>query len=87
LDSRLRLPRPFRVPLVSGAGARLAGGHGLGVTRYLPLTGLVYGADTEKYANLLGEEWLTEERAEQCPAEFERLSTSWYALLDPHLKE
>ncbi len=67
--------------------SEFAGEHSLSQQRYYTLTCLVYGSDTEKYANLLEDEWLTPERAEQCPAEFERLSTSWYALLDPHLKE
>ena len=61
--------------------------HSLSQQRYYTLTCLVYGSDTTQYANLLEEEWLTEERAEQCPAEFERLSTTWYRLLDDHLKE
>lgn len=67
--------------------SQLAGHHSLSQQRYYTLTCLVYGSDTEKYASLLEEEWLTPERAEQCPAEFERLSASWYALLDAHLKE
>lgn len=61
--------------------------HSLSQQRYYTLTCLVYGSDTDKYANLLEEEWLTEERAEQCPAEFERLTSTWYTLLDAHLKE
>ena len=63
-----------------------AGEHSLSQQRYYTLTCLVYGSDTEKYANLLEEEWLTPERAEQCPAEFERLTRTWYTLLDTHLK-
>ncbi len=61
--------------------------HSLSQQRYYTLTCLVYGSDTDKYANLLEEEWLTPERAEQCPAEFERLTSTWYTLLDAHLKE
>ena len=61
--------------------------HSLSQQRYYTLTCLVYGSDTEQYANLLEEEWLTETRAEQCPAEFERLTSTWYTLLDAHLKE
>ena len=61
--------------------------HSLSQQRYYTLTCLVYGSDTDKYANLLEEEWLTEARAEQCPAEFERLTSTWYTLLDAHLKE
>jgi hypothetical protein len=67
--------------------SELAGEHSLSQQRYYSLTCLVYGSDTEKYASLLEEEWLTPERAEQCPAEFERLTRTWYTLLDPHLKE
>ncbi|WP_269515978.1 DUF4344 domain-containing metallopeptidase [Brevundimonas subvibrioides] len=61
--------------------------HSLSQQRYYTLTCLVYGSDPDKYANLLEEEWLTPERAEQCPAEFERLTSTWYTLLDAHLKE
>lgn len=61
--------------------------HSLSQQRYYTLTCLVYGSDTEKYANLLEEEWLTEARADQCPAEFERLTSTWYTLLDDHLKD
>jgi hypothetical protein len=64
-----------------------AGFHSISQQRYYTLACLVYGSDPEGYANLLEEEWLTAERAEYCPAEFERLSASWYALLDAHLKE
>lgn len=61
--------------------------HSLSQQRYYTLTCLVYGSDTRKYANLLEEEWLTEDRAEQCPEEFQRLTSTWYTLLDAHLKE
>ena len=61
--------------------------HSLSQQRYYTLTCLVYGSDTQQYANLLEEEWLTEARAEQCPAEFQRLTSTWYTLLDAHLKE
>ena len=61
--------------------------HSLSQQRYYTLTCLVYGSDTDKYANLLEEEWLTESRAEQCPGEFERLTSTWYTLLDAHLKD
>lgn len=61
--------------------------HSLSQQRYYTLTCLVYGSDPVQYANLLEEEWLTEARAEQCPAEFERLTSTWYTLLDPFLKE
>ena len=61
--------------------------HSLSQQRYYTLTCLVYGSDTDKYAHLLEEDRLTPERAEQCPAEFERLTATWYTLLNPHLKE
>jgi hypothetical protein len=61
--------------------------HSLGQQRYYILACLVYGSDPENYANLIDEGWLTPERAERCPYDFQRLTTSWYALLGPHLKE
>ena len=61
--------------------------HSLSQQRYYTLTCLVYGSDTRKYANLLEDEWLTEARAEQCPDEFQRLNSTWYTLLDAHLKD
>ena len=60
--------------------------HSLGQQRYYILACLVYGSNPEGYANLIEEGWLTAERAERCPYDFQRLSTSWYALLGPHLK-
>lgn len=52
--------------------------HSLSQQRYYTLTCLVYGSDTDKYAGLLEQEWLTEARAEQCPGEFQRLTSTWY---------
>lgn len=76
---------------VASAGAidesQYASEHSFSQQRYYTLACLVYGSDPERYASLLEEEWLTPERAERCPSEFERLTTSWYTLLDPHLKE
>lgn len=60
--------------------------HSISQQRYYTLTCYVYGSDTTKYADLLEDEWLTPERAEQCPAEYDRLNRSWYALLDKYLK-
>lgn len=60
--------------------------HSISQQRYYTLTCLVYGSDPEKYAHLLDDEWLTEDRAEQCPDEYQRLNRSWYALLDKYLK-
>lgn len=67
--------------------SQYAGYHSFSQQRYYTLACLVYGSDPDGYAYLLEEEWLTEDRAQYCPADFERLSASWYALLAPHLKE
>ncbi len=61
--------------------------HSLNQQRFYNLTCWVYGSNPTQYQALLEDEWLTAARAEQCEAEFETLNTSWYALLNDHLKE
>lgn len=50
---------------------------------------LVYGSDTKKFATLVGEgedAFLPPSRAERCPDEWEKASSAWNKLLEPHLK-
>ena len=60
--------------------------HSLNQQRFYNLTCWVYGSNPAEYQSLLEDEWLTPARAEQCEGEFETLNTSWYALLNDHLK-
>lgn len=63
----------------------LADEHALGPQRIYNVVCLVYGRDPEAYADWV-DDILPAERAEQCPEEYERLSSSWDRLLAPYLK-
>ena len=58
--------------------------HSLSAQRVYSVACLLYGANPEGYAELVGDDGLPEERAEQCPAEYEQKSRAWDKLLAPH---
>jgi hypothetical protein len=60
--------------------------HALGQQRFYNIVCWVYGQDPEAHADLVGEEYLPEERAQGCQHEYEQLATSWTKLLQPHLR-
>lgn len=59
--------------------------HSLDPQRYFNIICWVYGSDTASHQELLGREWaLPRERAERCPAEYDRMSRAWESLLEPY---
>jgi Putative metallopeptidase len=60
--------------------------HSLDDQRFYNIVCWVYGKDPEGYQYLVEDETLPANRAERCPAEFNRLSRSWESLLDPYVK-
>jgi hypothetical protein len=61
--------------------------HSLSIQRFYDMACLVYGSDPDYYADWVEDEWLPQERAEQCPFEYEQESNSWNTLLQPFLQE
>ncbi len=60
--------------------------HGLGAQRYFNIECIIYGSDTEAFANLIRNE-LPEERAQLCPEDYQRRLRSWKFLLSPYRKK
>jgi hypothetical protein len=60
--------------------------HGLDLQRVYNILCWIHGRAPERYPEVVREGWLTEGRAERCPAEFNRIRASWRRLLAPHLK-
>ncbi|MBL4635852.1 MAG: DUF4344 domain-containing metallopeptidase [Kofleriaceae bacterium] len=58
--------------------------HSLSAQRFYNVICMVYGSNPEKYAYLVDDGDLPEERAERCPEEYKRISDSWDTLLEPH---
>lgn len=60
--------------------------HSLDDQRFYNIVCWSYGKNPEGFQDLVDDGTLPEERAEQCPAEYERMSRSWSQLLEPHVK-
>lgn len=60
--------------------------HSLDEQRFYNIVCWSYGKNPEGFQGLVDDETLPEYRAAQCPAEYDRMSRSWDALLEPHLK-
>ena len=60
--------------------------HSLNSQRFYDMLCLAYGSDPEQFQYLLGEGNLPEERASQCPGEWQQKATSWARILAPHLR-
>lgn len=60
--------------------------HSLGQQRFYNIICGVYGQNPQKYAALVEEGVLPEERAERCEGEYAQIEKSWIRLLAPHLK-
>ena len=69
--------------LVADSGEELAfwDEHSLNEQRVYDIACLVYGSNPEAYASMVGPDYLPAERAQRCPAEFERKSRAWEQLL------
>lgn len=59
--------------------------HALNEQRFYNTMCLIYGSDPEGWDDVIGEDDLPTERAEQCPDEYAQISTSWNRLLRPYL--
>lgn len=60
--------------------------HSLDEQRFFDTICMVYGHDEKKYAYLVENGTLPDERAVLCADEYNRISTSWRQLLAPYLK-
>ena len=60
--------------------------HSLDEQRYFNTICLVYGHDEEKYAYLVDNGTLPEERAVFCTEDYEKVSQAWRQLMAPYLK-
>jgi hypothetical protein len=59
--------------------------HSLNSQRYFNIICWVYGSDTSTHEALLGPDWmLPPERAERCPAEYDRMKRAWESMLEKH---
>ena len=61
--------------------------HSLGEQRFYNIVCWSYGSDPEGSADLVGEDWLPEDRAGRCPEEYARMTKAWDTLLSPYVKE
>ena len=61
--------------------------HSLGEQRWYNIVCWSYGSDPDGLSDLVGDDWLPEARASQCPDEFARMSKAWDTLLSPYVKE
>ena len=60
--------------------------HSLDEQRFFDTICLVYGHDEEKYAYLVENGTLPEERALFCSEDYEKVNRAWRQLLAPYLK-
>ncbi len=61
--------------------------HSFGMVRYFNVICWLYGANQQKYQQLVANGVLPEERAVRCPDEYQKLSTSWKKLTQPYRKD
>ena len=57
------------------------GEHSLSIQRVYNIACLVYGSDTDEYADFVEDDFLPEDRAEGCPEEYEQAMEGWQTLL------
>ncbi|HEX8696252.1 MAG TPA: DUF4344 domain-containing metallopeptidase [Longimicrobium sp.] len=60
--------------------------HALSLQRFYNVVCLIYGQNPQFYAGWVGDGTLPQERAERCPAEYDRAVRAWDALLGPYLR-
>lgn len=61
--------------------------HSLDRQRFFGISCLVYGADTDEYANVVDGIGAEDERLDECPAEWEQLRDGWDEVLAPYLRD
>ena len=59
--------------------------HALDQQRFYNTVCLIYGSDPDGWDELVGDDDLPDERADQCPDEYQQISTAWNRLLAPYL--
>jgi hypothetical protein len=59
--------------------------HSLNEQRFYNMMCLIYGSNPDGYGEVIGENELPSDRAEQCPDEYKTISGSWNKLLAPYL--
>lgn len=64
----------------------LADEHLLQEQRFYNSLCMIYGSDVRKYSNLVSDGYLPKNRAERCPAEYQKTVESWDKLLKPWRK-
>jgi len=62
------------------------GEHSLDIQRFYSTLCHIYGSDPRKYALLKKDAGFSEDKADICIEDYERLSTTWLELLSPYLK-
>ena len=60
--------------------------HSLDEQRFYDTICLIYGHDPAKYAYLVKDKTLPEERAELCREDYPKIANSWHQLLSPYVK-
>ncbi|WP_448548360.1 DUF4344 domain-containing metallopeptidase [Thalassotalea fusca] len=63
------------------------GEHSLDLQRYYNTICHVYGSDPETYSIYLEQSYFSEDRAELCIFEYEKVARSWLKLLKPYMKD
>ena len=61
--------------------------HSLSIQRFYNIACYAYGADPEYNRGLIGPDYLPQDRAATCPAEYVQMSSSWDRLLEGYLVE
>ncbi len=61
--------------------------HGTDMQRFYNIACYVYGSDSDRWADLVSDETLPQERADLCEEDYWRKSYSWNQLLAPYLKQ
>lgn len=79
--------KQFQIASERGENKNFWDEHSLDEQRFYNILCLLYGSNPEKYSDLVTEEILPESRAEGCPSEYEKVSKSWFKLLEPHMKK
>ncbi|MEY3013745.1 MAG: hypothetical protein RIT45_2480 [Pseudomonadota bacterium] len=59
--------------------------HSMSGQRMYDMLCLIYGSNPKAFENLVGEDGVPEERAEQCPETYAQVLSAWDRLLGPHL--
>lgn len=61
--------------------------HSLDAQRFYNTLCMVYGSDPDKYQHIIEDAEFSEERADLCIEDYEKISGSWLALLEKHKKK